>query len=61
MVFETRDARAPEGVDQVRRYRLGRDHGALALDPSGEVVWRLPGHDFGRNQILEGVGVLTGK
>lgn len=38
----------------------GQDHGALLLDPSGKAVWRLPGHDFDRRAIEEGLARTRG-
>lgn len=39
----------------------GHDHGALFLDASGKTAWRLPGHDFDKGAIEEGIARARGK
>lgn len=39
---------------EIADFELG-DHGLVALDAAGQVSGKIPGHQFGRDQIVEQV------
>lgn len=53
------DATLPVNTKVVQANGLG-SHGALAKDPSGHVIWKVPGHRMEREDLLKGVrAILT--
>ncbi len=43
----------------VEAYEL-ETHGLVAFDAEGNVVHTIPGHKFGRDEIVEAIGKVTG-
>ena len=57
IAFDQLEATKPEYAKIVKASGLG-SHGALAMDMSGKVIWKIPGHRMGREALLEGLKVI---
>ena len=50
--FTIASAKTPEGQEAVKKYELdARKHGLVVLDGKGNVAARIPGHNFGKEEI----------
>jgi uncharacterized protein GlcG (DUF336 family) len=49
------DAKKPANSKHLRDIKIGGNHGAVARDHEGNVVWKIPGHEFGEAEIREGI------
>ena len=59
VLFEILSATSPEGQAATKRNGWNDAlHGLEAVAPDGSVTGHLPGHDYGREQIVEQVEAL---
>jgi len=60
ITFEVRSANTDEGKQASEKYAFGDlRHGLVALDKDGSPLFTLPGHNYGRDKIVEKLeGVL---
>ena len=57
--FEVRDAFSDEGQAAAKTYEFGDlKHGMVGFEPDGAVAFKLPGHAYGRTEIVEKVEVM---
>ncbi|MGQ0613984.1 MAG: hypothetical protein ACT4PV_09635 [Planctomycetaceae bacterium] len=43
--------------EEIKRFELG-SHGLVGFDAAGEAKVKLPGHNFGRDEIVAAIGKL---
>jgi hypothetical protein len=57
--FDVREAFSDEGQVAAKTYGFGDlKHGMVGFEPDGTVAFKLPGHQFGRTEIVEKVEVM---
>ena len=55
--FTVLSAASLDAKAEIKEYELG-SHGLVALSAAGEKVHTIPGHEFGRDEIVEAVQKL---
>ena len=46
-------ANTPAGLDAAKRFFVGRGHGLLGYDYDGDPMVVMPGHAYGKEEIVE--------